>query len=166
MIRDLHDTLEDFRPPADPNWSSRGADPDGGFHILHNDIGPWNLVVDEEDWVIIDWDEAAPGRVEWELALVVQSFVPLWPDGQLSDAEIARRIVTFGEGYHATSHELRSVVELVPQRCRRFVEMIDDGVRLGDPQLVRMLRQGHREVWAVAAAHASARASTWQGLLG
>lgn len=29
--------------------------------MLHNDIGPWNLIVDGDDWVIIDWDEAAPG---------------------------------------------------------------------------------------------------------
>jgi hypothetical protein len=44
--------------------------------------------------------------------------------------------------------------------------MIDDGARRSDPQLVAMLRGGHRDVWAAAAAHASARSSTWQGLLG
>jgi len=166
VVRDLHESLRDFSAPEDPQWSDRGADPLRGHLVLHNDIGPWNLVVDADVWTIIDWDEAAPGRPEWELALVLQSFVPLWPDSTLSDAEIVDRMKRFGEGYGATGQRLQDVVALIPERCRRFVEMIDRGVRDGDPQLLKMLKDGHRQVWSAAAAHAESRKSSWHRLLG
>jgi Ser/Thr protein kinase RdoA (MazF antagonist) len=166
VIRELHRSLRDFAPPEDSHWSDRGADPLGGHLVLHNDLGPWNLVVDGDVWTIIDWDEAAPGRPEWELALVLQSFVPLWPDETRSDAEIVDRIRSFGEGYGATDHRLEEVVALIPERCRRFVEMIDQGVRDGDPQLLKMLKDGHRAVWSAAATHADARKRAWIQLLG
>jgi Phosphotransferase enzyme family len=166
IVRDLHESLRDFRPPKDPQWSVHGADPRGGDLTLHNDIAPWNLVVDGEDWTIIDWDEAAPGRPEWELALVLHSFVPLWPESTLGDAVIVDRMKSFGDGYGATGQRLQDVVALIPERCQRFVDMIDLGVRDGHPQLVKMLKDGHRKVWSAAAAHADARKGSWQRLLG
>jgi Ser/Thr protein kinase RdoA (MazF antagonist) len=166
IVRGLHEMLSDYHPSNNPNWSDRGSDPMGGGLVLHNDLGPWNLVVDGDDWVIIDWDEAAPGRPGWELALVVHSFVPLWPESALSDAEIVRRMKRFGDGYGATSQRLRAVVELIPERCHRFVEMIEHGASIGDPQLVKMLEDGHRDVWAAATEHTRARMAIWQRLLG
>jgi Ser/Thr protein kinase RdoA (MazF antagonist) len=165
VIRELHEMLRDFRPPDEPHWSERGSDPKGGDLVLHNDIGPWNLVVNGDDWVIIDWDEAAPGRPEWELALVLQSFVPLWPESALSDAEIVKRMKRFGDGYGTTSRVLQAVVEIIPDRCQRFVEMIDRGARRGDPQLIKMLQDGHQEVWSAAAEYARTHAQNWQRLL-
>jgi Ser/Thr protein kinase RdoA (MazF antagonist) len=61
IICDLHESLRGFRARKDSLWSDRGADPMGGQFVLHNDIGPWNLVVDSDVGTIIDWDEAAPG---------------------------------------------------------------------------------------------------------
>jgi hypothetical protein len=44
----------------------------------------------------------------------------------------------FGDGYGATNQRLQSVVELIPDRCQRFVEMIERGARSGYPQLIKM----------------------------
>ena len=112
-------------PPNDARWSDRLRDPAGGVIVMHNDLAPWNFVVGEERSVIIDWDYAAPGRIEWELAYTIHTFVPLWPSSDprarsgLSDEEIERRVRVFAEAYELSRSSLHLALSLIPERCQR-----------------------------------------------
>ncbi|MGH9091053.1 MAG: hypothetical protein ACRDZR_06705 [Acidimicrobiales bacterium] len=44
LVRELHDVMASFVVPAHPHWSGWLADPLSGSQIIHNDLGPWNLV--------------------------------------------------------------------------------------------------------------------------
>src|SRR5207302_1190481 len=62
LVRDFHRASASFAPPPQVPWWQGSIDPIGGNLVLHGDLAPWNLVAGEE-WVIIDWDSASPGRV-------------------------------------------------------------------------------------------------------
>src|SRR3972149_11350486 len=85
-IRRYHDAIADFSFDGFA-WADRGADPRGAHEVLcHNDLAPWNLVCGETGgWTFIDWDVAAPGRLAWDLAWAILSFVPLMPHSTLTD---------------------------------------------------------------------------------
>jgi Ser/Thr protein kinase RdoA (MazF antagonist) len=125
LVRDFHRAGASFVPPTDARWSDRLADPAGGAIVMHNDLAPWNFVVGEERSVIIDWDYAAPGRIEWELAYTIHTFVPLWPISDprarsgLSDDEIERRVGVFAEAYELSTTSLQLALSLIPERCQR-----------------------------------------------
>ena len=125
LVRDFHRASASFVPPTDTGWSDRLADPAGGVIVIHNDLAPWNFVVGEERSVIIDWDYAAPGRIEWELAYSIHTFVPLWPSSDprarsgLSDDEIVGRARVFAEAYGLSTSSLHLALSLIPERCQR-----------------------------------------------
>jgi Ser/Thr protein kinase RdoA (MazF antagonist) len=125
LVGDFHRAKASFVAPSDARWSDRLADPASGVIVVHNDLAPWNFVVGEEHSVIIDWDYAAPERIEWELAYTIHTFVPLWPSSDprarsgLSDDEIERRVRVFAEGYELSTPSLRLALSLIPERCRR-----------------------------------------------
>jgi tRNA A-37 threonylcarbamoyl transferase component Bud32 len=79
LIREFHTGAASFVEPADARWQTIGRDPSGVDELVcHNDLAPWNLIVGEHGWAFIDWDLATPGRLLWDLALPVCTFVPLW----------------------------------------------------------------------------------------
>lgn len=61
LLRDYHDAVAEFRPPADSVWSSRVGGPVGDEVVCPGDFGPWNTVWQGDRPVgIIDWDHARP----------------------------------------------------------------------------------------------------------
>ncbi|MEJ7744082.1 MAG: phosphotransferase [Nocardioidaceae bacterium] len=52
----------------------------------HNDLATWNLILDEERLVFIDWDGAGPSTRLWDLAYGHISFGHLFPT---QDGEVA-----------------------------------------------------------------------------
>jgi hypothetical protein len=100
LIRRYHDAIAEFRFDGFA-WSDRGADPRGPYEVLcHNDLAPWNLVHGEmRRWTFIDWDLAAPGRLTWDLAWALLSFVPLMPHSMLPDSDARHRIAVFRNAY-------------------------------------------------------------------
>ena len=65
----------------------------------HNDLAAWNLIIDRERLVFIDWDAAGPSTRLWDLAYAAISF------GHLFAAEVvdvaSRRLAAFIDGYDA-----------------------------------------------------------------
>lgn len=116
--RALRAAVQAFVAPADARWWRGSTDPVPDPLVIHGDLAPWNVIVDGENWKLIDWDVAGPGRYEWEAAYSLQTFGQLWPDSGLLDAEVVRRIRAFGEGAQMLSQVLREVVQLVPMRTR------------------------------------------------
>src|SRR4051794_1875380 len=66
LVRDLHDASASFVLPAGCTLGHYANDPVGGPLVAHNDLGPWNIVVDAErdSWAIIDWDGISLVRPE------------------------------------------------------------------------------------------------------
>jgi hypothetical protein len=160
LVRDFHRASASFTPPRQVPWWQGSIDPIGGDLVLHGDLAPWNLVAGEE-WVIIDWDSASPGRVEWELAYVLHTFVPLWHNSGLSDAETVRRISVFVEAYELQTEELRRALELVPARIAKVATFMREAAAIGDPAFVTMVEEGHDLSWLTARQHVLERLPVW-----
>ncbi|MDQ3107125.1 MAG: phosphotransferase [Actinomycetota bacterium] len=148
--------------PPGTAWWPGVRDPAGGDLVLHGDLAPWNIVVDGDRWTIIDWDGVAPGRPAWELAYVLHTFVPLWPDSPFDDAEIAHRIAVFAEAYGAGAPLIEEALTLVPARTRALAAATAAGAQAGDPALARLHAGGHTQLWLDAADHVEQRMAAWQ----
>ncbi|MET7930908.1 phosphotransferase [Streptomyces sp. NPDC005349] len=79
-LREYHDAVRTFRPPADVHWQGQEEAWQPGMVIRHGDLGPWNAIWDGGQLVgFIDWDFAAPGHAIDDLAQLAWYAVPLRP---------------------------------------------------------------------------------------
>jgi len=162
LIRRYHQAVVDFPSPAGRPWSDRGGDPRGPGEVLcHNDLAPWNLVRGVAGWAFIDWDLAAPGRLAWDLAWALLSFVPLLPHSRLGLEATRHRIGVFREGYGAAGFP-RDILAVALERCGREAQLIRDLGPRGEPPYARLLAEGHLEIWAAAETHIRRHAPHWQ----
>jgi aminoglycoside phosphotransferase (APT) family kinase protein len=101
LLRRYHDATTSFVPPPDAAWQVDVGAPIAGDVICHNDIGPYNTVaVDGKPIAFIDFDCAAPGPREWDIAHALWRFVPLYGDEEFGPVEErARRIAIFCDAY-------------------------------------------------------------------
>ncbi|MET8297643.1 phosphotransferase [Streptomyces sp. NPDC005180] len=61
-LRQYHEAVRDFRPPADARWRGQEEEWRPGLIIRHGDLGPWNSIWNGDRLTgFIDWDFAAPG---------------------------------------------------------------------------------------------------------
>src|SRR5436309_1970233 len=97
LAADLAAALRTFVAPESARWWHGAVDPLAGSTIIHGDLAPWNVIVDGNEWGLIDWDFAGPGRFEWEASYTLYTF-GLSPALGLSDAETVARIRSFGDG--------------------------------------------------------------------
>ena len=81
LVRRYHDATVSFVPPQNAVWVEQVGHPVGGEVVCHNDVGPYNTVFRGGAPVaLIDFDDAAPGPREWDLAYAAYRFVPFYPD--------------------------------------------------------------------------------------
>lgn len=161
LVRNLHDAGAGFvLPPGAPRWEG-SVDPVGGTVALHGDLAPWNVIVSDRGLTLIDWDDVWVGRVEWEIAYVLQTFVPMWPDA-LSDEETVRRIRRFADAYGLSNSSLREAVDLVPARCRTMGEANRARAAMGDKPFVEAVAQGIDKHWLSSAQHVTRRLPAWR----
>ncbi|WP_082622810.1 phosphotransferase [Terrabacter sp. Root85] len=64
--------------------------------LCHNDLTSWNLIIDEDRLVFIDWDGAGPSTRGWDLAYAAISVGHLFPGSPVRDC--AARLRAFLEG--------------------------------------------------------------------
>ena len=161
VIWRYHDAVAGF-PYKRFTWSDRGADPRGPHEVLcHNDLAPWNLVHGETDrWTFIDWDVAAPGRVAWDLAWALLTFVPLMPDSTLTEPQTRHRIATFAKGYGTSVPN--DVLNVAIERFSYEAERIERYGKAGIEPYARLLTGGHATVWRTATVHIAAQQRRWQ----
>jgi hypothetical protein len=109
LIRDFHDAVTGFGPPADAKWNV-AIPPDEQTLITHHDLAPWNLVRGVDRWVFIDWDNAGPGSRLWDLSYAAHGFVPLSPVVVLSEASARLRSFVHGYGARTASSWKRTLI--------------------------------------------------------
>ncbi|MFJ7249759.1 phosphotransferase [Kitasatospora sp. NPDC098652] len=92
-LREYHDAVRDFRPPAGASWQGAEQEWRPGLVIRHGDLGPWNAVWNGDQLAgFIDWDFAAPGHAVDDLAQLAWYAVPL------RSVEQQRRAAVSGPG--------------------------------------------------------------------
>ena len=165
LVGELHRLSATFVPPPDARWRPSLVDPSGDGIVLHGDLGGWNVLLDGERITFIDWEDAAPGRPEWEAGYCLLSFADLWPDSDVSDGEAVRRIRVFADGYQLPDESLELALTLLPQRCRQMSEGIAAQAEGGHLPAVRMRDAGTHHVWAATAEHWDLRTAAWRRLL-
>jgi hypothetical protein len=160
LIRRYHDAIAEFRFDGFA-WSDRGADPHGPYEVLcHNDLAPWNLVHRRMGrWTFIDWDLAAPGRLTWDLAWALLSFVPLMPHSLSPDSDARHRIAVFRDAYGACLPA--DVLTVAVERCGHEAERIERLGASGVEPYARLLADGHAAVWRSAEVYIAAKQQQW-----
>lgn len=166
LIADYHLAQESFVAPQDAQWREEGRDPSGSSEIVaHNDLAPWNLIIHEDEWTFIDWDLAAPGRKMWDLAWALHSFVGLWPDSTLTNEQIASRIAAFCDGARVRSQEIPALLDVVIERTADHAAMLRRRAATGEEVFIRMVSEGHADVWENGCSFVRTQRTTWSSHL-
>jgi len=126
-----------------------------GTMTLHGDLGPWNVLVDGDRWFAIDWDSTHRGVAAWEVAYCLHAFCSLWADRALAPAEAIRRMRAFAAGYSLDDDDLATTMSLVPERLLEVARFVHQRADEGGPGFVRLLAEGHADMWRMNAAHAA-----------
>lgn len=110
MLREYHEVVAGWRPPADAVWRVGHVPWRSGQIIRHGDLGPWNtLWQDDRLTGLIDWDFAEPGERITDVAQLAWYFVPLrgeqhWRDAGFAERpDFARRLAVLAEAYGGVS---------------------------------------------------------------
>jgi hypothetical protein len=112
VLRALHDATRDFRPPPGAAWRVLPGAPAGGEVVCHNDVAPYNTVY-RDGWPVafIDWDFAAPGPPEWDLAHAAWRLAGL---GEGDPRAAGRRLGVLCDAYGWT--DLPGLIDVVVRR--------------------------------------------------
>lgn len=162
IVRAIHDASEGFVPPPGAVWDV-AIPPDGADLVCHQDLAPWNLVRDGDVWTFIDWDAAAPGTRMWDLAYVVQAFVPLVAAGDpVADAP---RVRALADGYGLDAAGRAVLPEKMLERTRAMVRLLEEGSRTGAMPWARLWDEGHGVHWSGAAAYIKTHLAVWRSAL-
>jgi Ser/Thr protein kinase RdoA (MazF antagonist) len=97
----------------------------GSFKLIcHNDLGPWNTVLDgARPIALIDWDFAAPAPRVWDVAYALWRWVPLYGGAEAgSPTEQARRIRLFCDAYGLA--ERRGLLDVVERRQQVLLDTL------------------------------------------
>jgi hypothetical protein len=87
LLRALHTAASTFRPRPGAYWKPwfARALPGSDAVIGHGDTGPWNIIRNDQQFSLIDWEFAGPVDALWELAEAA------WLNAQLHDDDVAER---------------------------------------------------------------------------
>jgi Ser/Thr protein kinase RdoA (MazF antagonist) len=167
LVRDFHDAVADFVPPADAVWNVV-IPPDSEELICHHDLAPWNLVREVRDgggerWVFIDWDGAGPGSRLWDLAYAAHGFVSMGPAGD--PVVDAPRLRALAEGYGLDEQQRRELPELIVGHTRGMFELLRRASLSGEQPWARLWAEGHGEHWGGAASYIEEHVETWRKAL-
>jgi hypothetical protein len=145
LLRRLHDASATVDVDADADWPTHLADPVGGPVLCHNDVCPQNVVFrDGRAAALIDFDQAAPGRPLWDLAMTARHWVPvLDPESAaplgMDGLDVHARLRLLADGYGLTGPGRAALPEAIEQAVARGRSFVTDRVDAGDPAYVHAL---------------------------
>ena len=164
LVREFHDAVADFAPPPDACWQvlipAEQAD-----IIAHHDLAPWNLVVNDDGLAFIDWDVAAPGSREWDVAYGMRGFVPLTANPSYRRGDAPGRLRVFADAYGLTEQQRDRMVPMLARRSAAVHEFLAEQAGRGVSPWARQWREGHGESWRADAEYAAAGEERWRRAL-
>jgi tRNA A-37 threonylcarbamoyl transferase component Bud32 len=162
LVREFHDAVVDFRAPAGARWDVV-IPADRVELICHHDLAPWNLVIDGDRWVFIDWDQAGPGSRLWDLAYAAHGFVSLQAGG---DPDVdGPRLRAIADGYDLDEQQRAELPELIGAHIRGMFELLRHGARTGTQPWARLYAAGHADHWGPAADYVERHAALFRTAL-
>jgi hypothetical protein len=164
VIREFHDAVTGFVPPADARWQVC-IRADRNEIIAHHDLAPWNLVVGGR-WAFIDWDMAAPGSRLWDLAWAALGFVPLSANPRFQSADADQRLRIFADAYRLDGEDQRrQLAAMLGPRARSMHQFLADQAARAVEPWATLWRQGHGAAWRDDANYIDGQLARWQAAL-
>ncbi|GIG53970.1 phosphotransferase [Demequina activiva] len=164
FMREMHDALATFEPPADAQWFD-GLPGPGGDLIIHQDIAPSNMVIAEDGRLVaIDWDAAAPGTRLWDVAHAVHAFAPLHGRGFEISSQ-AERMRAFADGYQLSDSERERLLPLLALRSERMYHYLAQMRATGESPWLELWERGVGSVWASDAQWIRKHEHEWRAAL-
>lgn len=114
--------------------------------ICHNDLATWNLVIDGDRLVFIDWDGAGPSTRLWDLAYAATAFGHLFPHADISES--AARLRAFVRGYGADEALRETLPAAMAKRAHAMHDLLRRSHEVGREPWATMFVEGHGEHWA------------------
>lgn len=144
LIRRMHDASSSLAADPAATWSAEMADPVGGDVFCHNDVCLENVVFRDGEAVgLLDFDFAAPGRREFDLASFARMCVPIDEDvsaarlGWVSADRPARlRLVCDEYGLDASGRA--QLLDCLDESIARGGEFVRRRVEAGEPAFIEM----------------------------
>ncbi|MBA3488314.1 MAG: phosphotransferase, partial [Longispora sp.] len=146
MIRDFHDAVTGFTPPANAQWQAL-IPAEGDDIIAHHDLAPWNLIASAQGWVFIDWDLAAPGSRLWDLAYAIHGFIPLSADPAWQRPDATERLRCFVNAYGLDETQRRRLAPMLARRTHAMYDFLKHQHALGNQPWMTLWAQGHGTSW-------------------
>jgi hypothetical protein len=145
IIRQYHEAMQDFVVPSDVTWSPSIDDLGPVETICHNDIAPWNTIVNGDGVVtgLIDWDLVGPGPVSWDLAYAAWRFGLLESGdvfGSVRDRGV--RIVTLLDAYGFPLESRRGFIDLIQERAQHGFDIVEILGKEGVPGFATLYEKG------------------------
>lgn len=128
--------------------------------LCHNDLATWNLVVDGDRLVFIDWDGAGPSTRLWDLAYAAISFGHLFPDVDPRSASV--RLAAFVDGYRADLDLRSALPQAMTERSAAMYDLLEHSHQTGREPWGSMYAEGHGRHWLGATSFIAKHQGNWQ----
>ncbi len=131
--------------------------------LCHNDLATWNLIIDGDRLVFIDWDGSGPSTRLWDLAYAAVSFGHLFAGED--PAEAAGRLAAFLDSYDADDLLRSALPTTMARRARAMYDLLRRSHETGREPWASMYVEGHGEHWHDTAAYITRHEQTWSRAL-
>ncbi len=157
LVRSIHDASTGI--PIPDSWDVLIPAPHADL-LCHNDLAAWNLIIDGDRLVFIDWDGAGPSTRLWDLAYAAVSFGRLFPTDE--PALPGERLAAFLHGYDADSALRAALPTTMARRARAMYDLLRRSHATGHEPWASMYLEGHGKHWSETADYVARHADVWE----